>query len=264
MTVLSHLQNVLRSTGFLIGDELAPGLTLSPASSQRGAKFQPDAVWRDRSSLEVLFKFSPSALQPKQIASWHKGAWNLGVAPLLWVVSPQKIELFNAFSRPDSSESAQSHLLKVFGTLNDELARLDEYAGRLSMLSGRFWADEKRVKREGRVDQQLLGDLQALEERLSKEGLERTVSQGLLGRSIFIRFLADRGILTPGILQEFGSTKLDNILSHQESAYQLFDWIRSTFNGDLFPVNSAERRAVKSKHRAGRANSDRGMSGFSA
>lgn len=244
----SHLHSVLQSTGFLIGNEPAPGLDLNPSLQRRSDKFQPDAVWRDRTNLEVFFKSTPSAPDPKDIASWHRDAWNLGVAPLLWVVSPQKIELYNTFQRPDSSTSADAHLLKTFAALDEELIRLDEYAGRLSMLSGQFWTDERRVKRDGRVDQQLLRDLQSLESRLCTEGLDRAVAQGLLGRSIFIRYLTDRSIVGSDILKEFGSTNLREILGGQQTAYQLFDWIRDTFNGDLFPVTSAERRAVKSKH----------------
>jgi hypothetical protein len=243
-----QFKNVLRSTGFMIGEQSAPGLILSPPASNRPETFQPDAVWRDRSSIEIFFKFAPSQPQPKEVASWHRDVWNLGVAPLLWVVSPQKIELFNTFQRPESLDSADTHLLKAFQALDDELARLDEYAGRLSMVSGRFWSNERRVKREGRVDQQLLRDLHSLEERLCAEGLPRTTSQGLIGRSIFIRYLTDRGIIDSDILEQFGSTKLENILSGQQTAYQLFEWIRNTFNGDLFPVEPSERRTVKSKH----------------
>jgi hypothetical protein len=250
MSTPSPLQDVLRATGYLIGQEPVPGLALGAPESRAHARLQPDAVWRDRSSLEVFFKFAASAPTPKQVASWHREAWNLGVAPLLWIVSPQKIELYNTFERPASTEDANSHLLDVFQLLDQELTRLDEYAGRLSMVSGRFWAHEKKVKRDGRVDQQLLGDLQDLEDKLcsSEYGLPRDVAQGLLGRTIFIRYLTDREIVRSDILKEFGSEQLDAILSNRERAYQLFEWIRDTFNGDLFPIVTAERRTVKSKH----------------
>jgi hypothetical protein len=250
MTAPSLLYDVLRATGFLIGQEPAPGLAFSTAESKGRARFQPDAIWRDRSNLEVFFKFASSALAPRDIASWHREAWNFGVAPLLWIVSPQRIELYNTFQRPDSLDDARSHLLGVFQVLEQELARLDEYAGRLSMLSGQFWSHENRMRREGRVDLQLLRDLQTVEDQLCSDdyGLRRNVAQGLLGRSIFIRYLTDRGIVTAEILKEFGSEQLNSVLSSREQAYQLFDWIRSTFNGDLFPVEAAERKTVRSKY----------------
>jgi len=250
MNTPSVLRNVLRATGFFIGDEPAPGLVVSELKSGAAARFEPDAAWRDRSNLEVLFKFAPSTPTDGQVASWHRAAWNFGVAPLLWIVSPQEIELYNTFQRPDSTTDARSHRLKVFQLLDEELARLDSYAGRLSMVSGQFWAHETRVRREGRVDQQLLLDLQGLENQLCSNDyrLLRSVAQGLLGRSIFIRYLTDRKIVRSEVLKQFGSEQLVSILSTREHAYQLFDWIRTTFNGDLFPVTAAERKSVKSKH----------------
>ena len=148
MTPSSPLRNVLQATGFLVDHTPAPGLTLNPPNMSRRSGFQVDAIWHDRSGIEVVFKAAPSAPDPKEIASWHKEVWNLGVAPLLWIVSPQKIEIYNTFERPLSDENAKAHRLKTFQTLDAELQRLDDYAGRLSMLSGRFWTNERRVDRE--------------------------------------------------------------------------------------------------------------------
>lgn len=250
MNMLSPLHNVLRATGFLIEETPAPGLVVSAPQSGAATRFRPDAVWRDRSNLEVFFKFAPSTPAAEQVATWHRDAWNCGVAPLLWIVSPQKIELYNTFQRPDSRDDASSHRLDVFQLLDQELARLDSYAGRLSMVSGHFWAHETRVRREGRVDLQLLQDLRTVENQLCSDDnqLPRNVAQGLLGRSIFVRYLTDRGILSSDILKEFGSEQLVSVLSTREHAYQLFEWIRTTFNGDLFPITAAERRNVRSKH----------------
>jgi hypothetical protein len=95
------------------------------------------------------------------------------------------------------------------------------------MVSGGFWAHEKRVTRKGRVDQQLLGDLQGVENKLCSDeyGLPRDIAQGLLGRTIFVRYLTDRAIVRADILKEFGSERLDTILGNREHAYQLFEWI---------------------------------------
>ena len=247
MTLPSGLQSTLRATGFLIGDEPAPGVAVRDSTAQ-SKHLEPDAVWRDRSGVEVLFKYASATPQPSEIMSWHRDAWNLGVAPLLWIVSPDRIELYNTFERPDPTGLPNAHLLRTFSLLEEELAKLDEYAGRLSMVSGRFWTNEKRVDRAGRVDQQLLRDLQNVENQLHDDGLDRRIAQALLGRTIFLRYLTDRGIVTPEMLSDFGSESLDAILAKRESAYELFDWIRETFNGDLFPVDGSERRSVRVKH----------------
>ena len=107
---------------------------------------------------------------------------------------------------------------------------------------------EDRIQGGGRVDAQLLCDLQEVEDHLCSTGLPRDVAQGLLGRSIFVRYLADREIVGPDTLNELGFHDLRMALREHGQAYRLFDWVRSTFNGDLFPVTFAERSAVTDAH----------------
>ena len=239
------LERTLQATGFMIGDAPAPGLRLQPNAFDR-VDVQPDAVWRDRSRLEVVFKYVEEEPEAETIASWHRDVWNLGLAPLLWVVSPECIRLYNAYERPSEDAGGRGHLLREVRALEGELASLDDYAGRLAMTSGRFWANEPRVRREGRVDVSLLEDLRALEWELREAGLPREVAQGIAGRSIFIRYLLDRGIVSEETLPEFGD--LRTALGRVDSAYRLFSWVRTTFNGDLFPVVRGEQRIVQDEH----------------
>lgn len=248
MTLPAQLLRTLRATGFVIGNEPAPGLAIQPRHLHGQSDLHPDAIWCDRSQLEVVFKYTAAEPRPQQVASWHRDVWNFGLAPLLWVVSPQRIQLYNAYGRPSSTEDASTHLLRQFRIVDQELARLDDYAGRLAMTSGHFWSHEDRVKRDGRVDFQLLRDLQELERQLCAEGLPRNIAQSLLGRSIFVRYLADRGIVGSETLQDFGIHDLRAALGDHDQAYRLFDWVRVTFNGDLFPVTSEERALVKQEH----------------
>ena len=248
MTPPSELLQVLRATGFMIGDVSGPGLTLDSPVLHDRIDLRPNAIWRDRSQLQVVFKCVPNEPPRSRVASWHRDVWNLGLTPLLWVVSPQGIRLYNAYQRPESTEDAGAHLLWQARMVDDELSRLDEYAGRLAMTSGSFWSNEDRIQRGGRVDAQLLSDLQEVEDELCSTGLPRDVAQGLLGRSIFVRYLADREILGSDTLNELGFDDLRIALREHGQAYRLFDWVRSTFNGDLFPVTSAERSAVTDAH----------------
>ena len=248
MTLPGEMLQALKATGFVIGDAPAPGLTLDSPDLNRRIDLCPDAVWRDRSQLEVVFKYAAALPPPAQVASWHRDVWNLGLAPLLWVVCPQHVRLYNTYDRPSSTDDASSHLLREVRIIDQELSRLDDYAGRLAMTSGRFWSHEARVRRDGRVDLQLLHDLQEVERRLCAASLPRAIAQALLGRSIFVRYLADRGILKPHTLREFGIDDPRTALGERQQAYRLFDWVRSTFNGDLFPVSSAERNIVTDAH----------------
>ncbi|MCY4129273.1 MAG: N-6 DNA methylase [Gammaproteobacteria bacterium] len=239
------LAGALQATGYIVGDDPAPGLVIAPEDFAR-VEIKPDAVWRDQSGLEVVFKFASHEPPENVVASWQRDIWNLGLAPLLWVVTPSCIRLYNGFERPSDNISGSKHLLREFNAIERELAELDDYAGRFAMESGRFWTNEKRVQRDNRVDLALLKDLREIEDELSNKKLPRDVAQGIIGRSIFIRYLSDRGIVNEETMPEFND--LETALGHADSAYRLFDWVRATFNGDLFPIRPGEREVVSEGH----------------
>jgi hypothetical protein len=59
--------------------------------------------------------------------------WNEGFAPLLWVISPQRIDLYNGFGAPVKEGDAQKHLIGRFQNIEASLSALDELAGRLAI-----------------------------------------------------------------------------------------------------------------------------------
>jgi len=174
------------------------------------------------------------------LSSWHREIWNEGFAPLLWIVSPQAVELYNGFSRPISDRDAQQHLLRTFKAVEAQLIELDHLAGRLAMETGQFWLRSDKVNRKTSVDEQLLSDLAALERDLVGAGMDRGAAQGLIGRSIFTQYLSDREIVNAARLkQECGAERLPLALRDPEAAARLFGWLADVFNGDMFPPTAS-------------------------
>ena len=238
------LQDVLEATGYLAGGEPAHGVLLGDAARRgcRTRQFTPDALWRSDSAVTVHFKYEPEVPTDDRVAAWRREIWNQGFAPLLWVVSPERIELYNGFGRPRASGDADEHRLRTFRTVERALDELDAFAGRLAMETGRFWrqAGAAAVDRRTSVDRQLLSDLAALERDLVAAGLDRAAAQGLIGRSIFTQYLIDRRIVTAERLEsEYGHGALSAVLRDHAATGRLFDWLRDTFNGDMFPPEDA-------------------------
>jgi len=234
------LEQVLAATGYLPDGQPAAGLLLGEQARAvwRGRDFVPDARWRTPSELTVWFKSTPDEPKADEVSRWQREVWNEGFAPLLWVVSPRRIDVYNGFGSPSQKSDGQAHLLRRFEHVADELQRLDAFAGRLAMETGQFWANAPSVHREGCVDQRLLSDLKWLERGLVAQKMPRDAAQGLIGRIIFAQYLMDRRIVGAGFLEEVcGHSSLPAILRHRSATSRLFGWLSETFNGDMFPAS---------------------------
>ena len=241
----THLNPVLEATGYLLSDgEPAPGVRLGDDIQQIrrvSRSFSPDASWRSTSTpLTVYFKFVSTNPADEDIGMWRREIWNEGFAPLLWVVSPDWIDLYNGFALPQRTDDADKNRLKTFRNIVTELDELDKFAGRLAMETGQFWSQASSVTRKTSVDHKLLSDLAFLERDLSMAGLEHIEAQGLIGRTIFTQYLIDRKIIGSSKLKDIcGSSTLTEVLHDRRATEKLFKWLSETFNGDMFPSSAA-------------------------
>ncbi|HYT36384.1 MAG TPA: N-6 DNA methylase [Ktedonobacteraceae bacterium] len=180
---------------------------------------------------------------PAVLARLYRMAWNQGLAPMLWVVTPTKVMLYNCYSKPTLTDETNpnQHLIDLFEQTEKGLQQLHNFANRLQIESGTFWQKDKakRIDRRQRVDVTLLGNLAEAEKQLVNDGLEPSVAHALLGRSIFVAYLQDRGILTADFLRSYSNAeKFTEVLTANSTSptYELFSWVQETFNGNLFPL----------------------------
>ena len=243
------LRRALQRTGYLTGAKPAAASVRLAGSPDlvRPPSFAPDAWWRSNpdataqhgsADLKVYFKFvdEPDAAPA---AKWQQEVWNQGFCPLLWLVSPQRIDLYNGFGSPQRSADADRNRLATFRFVDGELARLDRLAGRLAMETGQFWRQRPEVNRTSAVDGQLLRDLAALKRDLEDAGLSPAHAQALIGRSIFTQYLIDRQIVDRERLAQISEyAEFPDVLQDPAATARLFDWLRDTFNGDMFPTGA--------------------------
>ncbi|BAY89817.1 MULTISPECIES: HsdM family class I SAM-dependent methyltransferase [unclassified Tolypothrix] len=191
---------------------------------------------------------------PRKLAKLHKLSWNHGLAPMLWVITPDEVLLYNCYSQPTKQDEndPNRHLIESFETTESDLNRMNQFASRLQIESGEFWQWEKakQIDRQQRVDSVLVRDLNEAEEKLTKEKkLERQFAHAILIRSVFVAYLQDRDILNQEFFSSrFGVDSFNELLNDKLATYELFEWLQTIFNGDLFPVSIKERDAVAKKH----------------
>lgn len=203
------------------------------------------------------------------LSQLYRSVWSQGKAPILYVISRQDIWVFNGYDGPPpkdnpdeilhNGEVHQDRLLHHLQSLYDIETTRQEIAGtlrnfrRVYLDTGTFWQTEdgQRIKREKRADQRLLDAMGELRKKLLESNLTPDVAYALLGRSIFIRYLEDRGILTETLVSQITKGLAQNYLTaldNKKLTYDLFDYLHRRFNGDIFPVDEQEKKVVGKNH----------------
>lgn len=60
----------------------------------------------------------------------------------------------------------------------------------------------------------------------------------LVGRALFVRFLADRGLLSDADSLRIATVQTEKVFDSQKATSCISDWLDTTFNGDLLPVDA--------------------------
>ena len=211
-----------------------------------------DFVWRDmqykcgvdaayfRGAVPLVAFVEAESRQ--EISTVHRRLWNFGRVPVLIAATPQEVVALSCVV-PPAGPDAPSPILRSakprqpLGSVLQEFTRFNVESGRAATLH------RDRFDRRMRVDYQLLQNLRRLHERLIRSGLGVAAVEQLLGRSIFIRYMEDRGILSREHLLELGPfPSFANTLEAGPAAVaRLFDALSEHFNGDVFRPTSAGR-----------------------
>ena len=273
------LDTLLDQAGFTQNDRRVPGL-LGPSevlsdpdvylrygpllnAAPGGTPFS-DLVYEVPSDIDgvagtpcICFKVLDEAT-PAAINAIRMKVWNHGRIPTLWIISPDSVRIYDSFARPqaDDQNNSRNHLLEELRHIGSQLHGIEDFH-KSKFDTGEFWQSGKGrdIQPEQRVDAALLRDLldtkRALESKRSLEykGLDAHVAQALLGRAIFVKYLEDRRILQPFHFQPYGNSRdFSEVLKGVTSTYNLFDWLKTTLNGDLFPVTQEEQETVLEIH----------------
>lgn len=272
----------LQATGYLGPEgQPAPGLVTNEAPEaarlravlkDKRVGLTADAVFSAQNMPTSIFKDAgDSTPSEEQVGQWHEAAWNIGMAPLLWIITPTEVRLYDCYASPWRGTElavAAPPLDRFDLAADDRLRALDTMCGRLATETGAFWSSSigNRIDRQYRVDRELLAEINALEGRLAElppahseaqlNGADeiaaaRDFAQRLIGRCIFTWYLIDRGIAKP-FLPSSLPDDLAEMMATPTSAFGLFDWLRDTFNGDLFPMDDpgAEQMRLGPTHLA--------------
>jgi hypothetical protein len=123
--------------------------------------------------------------------------WCMARPQLLFLARDGELSVYNLTMMPArelDEESRQERLLDIVRTAAEVQFELRSYR-RDRIESGRLFEDQ-RFGYDNRADHSLIRDLKKVRAALIDSGLLVEHAHSLIGRSIFIRYLEDRGVLT--------------------------------------------------------------------
>lgn len=168
--------------------------------------------------------------------------WNYGRVPLLIATTESEVLALSCNTSGTPRQPEAALIGQAEGS--DELRQVLSDFSRFSVESGRLMRlYPKALSKRNRVDQSLLRNLRQLRSRLVALGVDESDIEPLLGRSIFVRYLEDRGILRPEDLRSLGQpTSLVAALDDNWNAVSsFFDAMSDHFNGDVFRTGVLSR-----------------------
>ena len=201
----------------------------------------------------------------------HRLSWNLGEAPLLFVVTPDEILIYNNYETPQVIENGNLdptagiiETLNLTNGLASQRLALQKYHRSL-LESGEYWRQSMtRFDAQSRVDATLMSNLRIMRRTLinqiskrcdkSKETITSVV-HSLLSRSIFIKYLEERKdsngetVFPQGFYSNFleSAKQYTDVLNSKEATYSLFRTLKEKFNGDTLQVSEVEIEIITQK-----------------
>jgi hypothetical protein len=195
---------------------------------------KPDAFFCIDNKPFILFFENPTKKEKKL-----KEIWNFNESPIVIVSEEDSIEIYNGFEYITKNES-----LRLFGK-DDKLNDFSYF----ELVTGKTWEKyQKDFSYSNRIDFHLLNNIKSTRDVLLSTGLSIELTNSLLGKIIFVRYLIDRKIKLDfereGTSREWTNTEFCGLLSDKKKVKQFFKYLKRKFNGDLFPISDIELDAI--------------------
>jgi len=186
---------------------------------------------------------------PKNKKKLHKHIWNFNETPIVIILESGSIEIFNGF-RVNELGNDKGFLFKIG---NQE--KINDFTY-FKLVTGKTWEIyQNELTYENRVDYRLLTNIKDARQLILNEFQETEseeikklyskITNALLGKVIFVRYLIDREVILnfndqPKIWTNDDFCKL---LKNPKKTQDFFNYLadkRTGFNGDLFPIEKKE------------------------
>jgi len=187
---------------------------------------EPDAFFCIDNKPFILFFENPQNKKKKL-----KEIWNFNESPIVIISEGDSLEIYNGFEYITQKET-----LRLFGK-SDKLSDFSYF----ELVTGKAWEKyDKYFKYSNRIDYHLLSNIKAARDLLISTDISTELTNSLLGKVIFVRYLIDRKVKLDfeegGRSREWSNSEFCDLLSDKDKVKKFFRYLKKKFNGDLFPI----------------------------
>jgi hypothetical protein len=196
--------------------------------------------------------------------------WCLSRPRLLFLESPGELSVIDLAQAPIDTDN-DNRTLKYLEQTDEYLEKLQKYNFE-NIESGKVFSDKRFGDLSKRADYALINDIKEVKAELLNEKLSFSSVHKLIMRSIFIRYLEDRNILTEKYYMKAAENNnswqeilknntyeddlnfsdvqsfYSRILQSKSFTYALFERLMQDFNSDMFPDINIEKKEIETKH----------------
>jgi hypothetical protein len=228
----------------------------------------------ENNPLIVFSAFEQAPTDEAELLNFFRRVWCMARPQRLFLALPGELRVYGLNQPPIDDTGRKVEPLITVERVADVLEKLQDYH-REHLESGYLPQDDRFGKPSERADRRLIQDLKTVRKSLIEDaGLDQEHAHALIGRSIFIRYLEDRGILTAEYFERIAENRPDwqglllqelekpaiireeewkrrwyyRVLCDKDFTYALFEQLADDFNGDMFPMDEREKDKVKQSH----------------
>ena len=238
----------------------------------RNKSFKAESIFFIENNPVIVF-VNTTESDNDRLSEIYNRVWCMANPRILFLSTPTELIVYDLANKP-VRKIDEITPLETVKKVTDVASKLKKFR-RESVESGEIFGDERFGKIDLRADKTLIDDIKTVRAKLFEAGLKGDklkYAHALIGRSIFIRYLEDRGILTKDYFYKAAGNNLEwqkllkkkpskpslhpgmdnllylKVLSDIDFTYHLYKKLRDDFNGDMFPTDQNERKAVKADH----------------
>lgn len=161
-----------------------------------------------------------------------KEIWNFNESPIVIITEGDSLEIYNGFEFITEKDS-----LRLFG----KTEQLNDFSY-FELVTGKAWEKyQKDFSYSNRIDYHLLNNIKAARDLLIADNLSVELTNSLLGKVIFVRYLIDRKVKLDfekeGTSRKWTNAEFCGLLSDKQNVKAFFKYLKKKFNGDLFPIS---------------------------